>query len=69
MECSFASTVLSAPSDYHLFLFLANALGSLKLSTRESCENWLSEFFANREATFYKKGFMKLVSRWDRVIE
>jgi len=58
-----------APSDYHLFLFMANALGSLKLATRESCENWLSEFFANREASFYKRGIMKLSSRWERVIE
>ncbi|XP_017062383.1 histone-lysine N-methyltransferase SETMAR-like [Drosophila ficusphila] len=28
-----------APSDYHLFLSMANALGSLKFATRESCEN------------------------------
>ena len=28
-----------APSDYHLFLSMANELGSRKLATRESCEN------------------------------
>ena len=43
-----------APSDYHLFLSMANELGSRKLATRESCENWLSEFFDNRKASFYK---------------
>ncbi len=58
-----------APSDYHLFLSMANELGSRKLSTRESCENWLSEFFDNREASFYKRGIMKLASRWELVIE
>jgi len=53
-----------APSDYHLFLSMANALGSLKLATREFCENWLTENFANRKASFYKVGIMKLASRW-----
>jgi len=57
------------PSDYHLFLYMANALGSLKLATRESCENWLSEFFANRVSSFFKRGIMKLASRWERIIE
>ena len=36
---------------------------------RESCENWLSEFFDNGEASFYKRGIMKLASRWELVIE
>jgi len=58
-----------APSDYHLFLFMANALGSLKLATRESCENWLSEFLANREASLYKRVIMKLAPRCDRIIK
>ena len=58
-----------APSDYHLFLFMANKLGSRKLATRESCENWLAEFFDNTEASFYKRGIMKLASRWELVIE
>ncbi|KAM8707581.1 hypothetical protein ACLKA7_014675 [Drosophila subpalustris] len=58
-----------APSDYHLFLSMANELGSGNLATRESCENWLSEFFGNREASFYKRGIIKLASRWELVIE
>ncbi|CAD7003404.1 unnamed protein product [Ceratitis capitata] len=35
-----------APSDYHLFLSMANALNDEKLASREACKNWLSEFFA-----------------------
>jgi len=58
-----------APSDFDLFLSMAIALGSLKLATRKSCENWLSELFANREASFYKRGIMKFVSRRERIIE
>ena len=48
---------------------MANELGSQKLVTRESCENWLSEFFDKREASFYKRGIMKLASRWELLIE
>ena len=36
---------------------------------RESCENWLSEFFDNGEASFYKRDIMKLTFRWKLVID
>ena len=52
-----------APSDYHLFLSMANALGGVKLNSKEACEKWLSEFFANKEGDFYDRGIMKLPSR------
>ena len=58
-----------APSDYHLFLSMANALGGTNLASLEACENWLSEFFANRGKSFYERGIMKLDSRWQQVIE
>jgi len=52
-----------APSYYHLFLSMANALDSLKLATRESLKKLISDFFANKKASFYKRGIMKLASR------
>ena len=52
-----------APSDYHLFLSMVNALGGTNLASLEACENWLSEFFANRGKGFYEMGIMKLDSR------
>ena len=58
-----------APSDYHLFLSMANALGGVKLDSKEACEKWLSEFFANKEGGFYEGGIMKLPSRWEQIIE
>jgi histone-lysine N-methyltransferase SETMAR len=58
-----------APSDYHLFLSMANALGGVKLETREACENWLAEFFASKNQNFYERGILKLESRWRHVIE
>ena len=58
-----------APSDYHLFLSMANALDGVKFNSKEACEKWLSEFFANKEGGFYKRGIMKLPSRWRQIIE
>lgn len=58
-----------APSDYHLFLSMANALGGVKLASRKACENWLSEFFANRDKGFFERGIMKLPSKWQQIIE
>ena len=58
-----------APSDYHPFLSMANALGDTNLASLEAGENWLSEFFANRGKGFYERGTMKLDSRWQQVIE
>ena len=58
-----------APSDYHLFLFMVNDLAEEKLTLREACENQLSQFFANRDKSFYEKGIMKLPSKWQQVIE
>ncbi|XP_018311759.1 uncharacterized protein [Mycetomoellerius zeteki] len=58
-----------APSDYHLFLSMANALGGVKLNSIQDCEKWLSEFFASKEGGFYEGGIMKLPSRWKQIIE
>ena len=58
-----------APSDYHLFLSMANDLAGEKLTSREACENRLSQFFANRDKSFYERGIMKLPSKWQQVIE
>lgn len=59
-----------APSNYHLFLSMVNALGGVKLNSKEACEKWLSEFFANKEeGGFYEGGIMKLPSKWKQNIE
>ena len=44
------------PSDYHLFRSMQNALGDTKLASKEASENWLSEFFANKEGGFIRGG-------------
>ena len=58
-----------APSDYHLFLSMANDFAGEKFVSREACENRLSQFFspANRDEGFYERGIMKLPSKWQQV--
>ena len=56
-----------APSDYPLFLSMANALNGEKLASREACENWLPEFFVNRDAAVYERVIMKQSTQWTNV--
>ncbi|QQP34540.1 Putative DD34D transposase, partial [Caligus rogercresseyi] len=51
-----------APSDYHLSLSMANALGGVKFNSKEAFEKWLSEFFTNKEGGFYEESNMKFPS-------
>ena len=52
-----------APSDYHLFLSMANDFADEKFASREACENRLFQFFVNRDEGFYERGIMELPSK------
>jgi len=58
-----------APSDYHLFEPLKNALRGRRFSTdkevREAVHKWLGE----QPQTFFLEGIRKLVDRWTKCIE
>ncbi|KAJ0175787.1 hypothetical protein K1T71_008946 [Dendrolimus kikuchii] len=41
-----------APSDFHLFRSLQNSLGSVRLTSREDCQNHLSQFFDQKPQNF-----------------
>jgi len=58
-----------APSNYHLFLSMANNFAGEKFASREACENPLSQFFANRDEGFYERSIMELPSKWQQIIE
>ena len=58
-----------APSEYHLFLFMANDFAGEKFAWREACENRLSQFFANGDKGFCGRGIMKLLLKWEQVYE
>ena len=58
-----------APSDYHLFLSMANTFAGAKFASREACEHRLFQFFANRNKGFYERGIVILPSKWQHVVE
>lgn len=57
-----------APSDFHLFRSLSNALKDISFDNEDELENWLREWFANKPVKFFKQGFEKLPDRWVEVI-
>ncbi|KAJ0173665.1 hypothetical protein K1T71_010814 [Dendrolimus kikuchii] len=52
-----------APSDFHLFSSLQNSLGSVRLTSREDCQNHLSQFFDQKPQIFYSNGITSLPTR------
>ena len=37
--------------------------------SREACKDRLTQFFANKDESFYQSDIMKLSSKWQEVIE
>ena len=58
-----------APSDYHLYCSLQNHLNGKKFYSNEAVKNELIQYFASKNQTFYESGIMKLIERWQKVIE
>jgi len=55
-----------ASSDYYLFTSLQNSLNSIKLASKEACENHLKQFFDQK---FYRDGIMAVPQKWQNIIE
>lgn len=58
-----------APSDYHLFRSLANALTGKNFVDDDELTLWLTEFFDSKPVSFYNDGIKKLRDKWQKVIE
>ena len=58
-----------APSDYYLFGSLQNSLNGKTFNYDEAMKSHLVQFFANKNQKFYERGIMKLLERWQKVIE
>jgi histone-lysine N-methyltransferase SETMAR len=57
-----------APSDYHLFRSMSNAMRGKTFADDADLRNWLDEFFASKPAEFYRRGIQKLPERWEEVV-
>lgn len=58
-----------APSDYHLFRSMQNALTGIRFTSEQGIRNWLDSFFAAKPAQFFWDGIHKLPERWEKVID
>ena len=58
-----------APSDYHLFAPLKDALRGRKFSSDESVQKAVHQWLCDQPKTFFSDGIYKLVDRWNKCIE
>ena len=57
-----------APSDYHLFQSMQNALTGKWFTSEQGIKNWLNSFLAAKPAQFCWDGIHKLPERCEKVI-
>ena len=52
-----------APSDYHLFRSMQNALTGIRFTSEQGIKNWVDSFLAAKTAQFFWDGIHKLPER------
>ena len=52
-----------------MFRSLQNHLNDKTFDSNEAVKNELIQFFSSKNQTFYESGIMKLIERWQKVIE
>ena len=57
-----------APSEYHLFCSLEYYLGNQTFRNPDDMHSGLTDFFASKDANFYKKGIEMLKDRWFTIL-
>ena len=58
-----------APSDYHLFRSMQNALMDTEFETFEDVKKFVDNFIASKDHTFFSEGIHMLPGRWRKVID
>lgn len=58
-----------APTDYHLFLSLSNAIQGKTFDNQDAIDRWLNDFFKSKPEQFYAEGIRSLPKRWQKVID
>lgn len=58
-----------APSDYHLFGPIKNALRGRRFSSDEDVQEAVQKWLGDQPKTFFLEGIQKLVNRWNKCIE
>lgn len=58
-----------APSDYHLFRSLQNALNGKSFDSLDTLKHYLDQFFLDKPEKFWKDGIFKLPERWRKIVK
>ncbi|GFV31385.1 mariner Mos1 transposase [Trichonephila clavipes] len=58
-----------APSEYHLFASMENALAEQHFSYFEEVRKWLDKWFASKDKQFFWHGIHKLLERWAKCVD
>ncbi|KAJ0172860.1 hypothetical protein K1T71_011036 [Dendrolimus kikuchii] len=56
-------------NNFHLFRSLQNSLGSVRLTSREDCQNHLSQFFDQKPQNFYSNGITSFTYEMAKMTE
>uniref|UniRef100_A0A6M2DL09 Putative transposase n=1 Tax=Xenopsylla cheopis TaxID=163159 RepID=A0A6M2DL09_XENCH len=57
-----------APSDYHLFASIGNALSEQHLNSYENVKKWLDDWFVAKNSQFFCHGIHELPKRWEKCV-
>ncbi|EGI60873.1 Mariner Mos1 transposase [Acromyrmex echinatior] len=57
-----------APSDYWLFRRIQHDLASHRFTSFAEIENWLQNWIASTDESFFRDGIRKLPERWEKVV-
>jgi len=57
-----------APSNYWLFRRMQHDLASHRFISFEEIENWLQNWIASKDESFFRDGIRKLPERWEKVV-
>ena len=58
-----------APTDFHLFRSLSNAMRGVSFNSDAKLRAWFDNFFESKSNNFYQKGIENLVERWEKVVD